>query len=161
MPPGAVLHDVAPPTMCPNEHTFTVVFPAAASSLDLPFLGAVHTLFVESGFGPDVYAGTALVDAYMKNGEYGDALRTFLDMEGAGVEPNEVTVASVLPAIANLGALEIGERIANYSREKGFMHNLYVSNAVLEMYARCGEVDTARRVFDEIRGGGICVHGIP
>lgn len=202
------------PQCPPNEHTFTVLFPAAAASLHPLCIGAVHALFVESGFGPDVYACTALVDAYAKvgelgcarkafdemprkdlpvwnalvygyarqgdmnetvnlfrsmpsrnvvswtsvisgysqNGEYGNALRTFLEMEVAGIEPNEVTVTSVLPACANLGALEVGERIVKYSREKGFVRNLFVSNAMLEMYARCGEVDAARRVFDEIRG---------
>ena len=75
----------------------------------------------------------------------------FLRMERErDVKPNEVTLASILPACANLGALEIGQRIEAYARKNGFFKNLYVSNALLEMYAKCGKIDVAWRVFDEI-----------
>ncbi|GFY90194.1 hypothetical protein Acr_07g0003910 [Actinidia rufa] len=67
-----------------------------------------------------------------------------------GVSPNEVTIASVLPACANLGALEVGQRIEDYARRKGYFINMFVCNGILEMYSRCGRIDMAKRVFDEI-----------
>ncbi|MCI68024.1 pentatricopeptide repeat-containing protein, partial [Trifolium medium] len=66
------------------------------------------------------------------------------------VIPNDVTLASVLPACANLGALEIGQRVEAYARKNGFFRNLFVSNAILELYAKCGKIDVAWKVFDEI-----------
>ncbi|XP_041002238.1 pentatricopeptide repeat-containing protein At5g08510 [Juglans microcarpa x Juglans regia] len=119
----------------------------------------------------NVISWTAMISGYSQNGQYVKALRMFLMMEKEkDMRPNEVTIASVLPACANLGALEVGERIEAYARKNGFFKNLYVSNAVLEMYVRCGKIDIARRVFDEIGGRrslcswnsmivGLAVHG--
>jgi pentatricopeptide repeat protein len=99
----------------------------------------------------NVVSWTAMISGYSQNGQYAKALRMFLRMEKEkDVRPNEVTIASVLPACANLGALEVGERIEAYARKNGFFKNLYVSNAVLEMYARCGKIDVAWHVFYEI-----------
>ncbi|KAF3955929.1 hypothetical protein CMV_018909 [Castanea mollissima] len=99
----------------------------------------------------NVVSWTAMISGYSQNGQYAKALAMFLNMEKEkGVKPNEVTIASVLPACANLGALEVGERIEAYARRNGLFKNLYVANAVLEMYARCGKIDVAWRVFDEI-----------
>ncbi|CAK9137216.1 unnamed protein product [Ilex paraguariensis] len=99
----------------------------------------------------NVISWTAMISGYSQNGRYENALAMFLHMEKEkGVRPNEVTIASVLPACANLGALEVGQRIESYARANGYFNNLFVCNALLEMYARCGEIDTAIRVFDEI-----------
>ncbi|RZC43533.1 hypothetical protein C5167_036482 [Papaver somniferum] len=99
----------------------------------------------------NVVSWTAIISGYSQNGLYDNALEMCLRMEGEnGVPPNEVTLASVLPACANLGASEIGERIETYARGKRFLRNIYVSNALLEMYAKCGKIDAARRIFDEI-----------
>ncbi|TKY64114.1 Pentatricopeptide repeat-containing protein [Spatholobus suberectus] len=197
----------------PNQHTFNFLF-SACTSLSSPSLGQMlHTHFIKSGFEPDLFAATALLDMYAKvgtlelarqlfdempvrgvptwnammagcarfgdiegalelfkfmpsrnvvswttmisgysqNKQYGEALGLFLRMEQEkDVMPNEVTLASILPACANLGALEIGQRVEAYARKNGFFKNLYVSNAVLEMYANCGKIDVAWRVFNEI-----------
>ncbi|PON39034.1 Tetratricopeptide-like helical domain containing protein [Trema orientale] len=99
----------------------------------------------------NVVSWTTMISGFSQNGQYSKALQVFLQMEKErDVKPNEVTIASVLPACANLGALEIGERIEEYSRRSRFFENSHVSNAILEMYARCGKIDIARRVFDEI-----------
>lgn len=99
----------------------------------------------------NVISWTTMISGYSRNGQYAKALAMFIQMEQErDVRPNAITVASVLPACANLGALEVGERIEEYARKVGFFKDLYVSNAILEMYARCGKIDTARRVFDEI-----------
>lgn len=99
----------------------------------------------------NVVSWTTMISGYSQNGQYSKALAMFLQMEKEGdVGPNGVTIASVLPACANLGALEVGERIKEYARKNGFFNNLYVSNALLEMYARCGKIDIAWKVFNEI-----------
>jgi len=99
----------------------------------------------------NVVSWTTMVSGYSQNKQYEKALGLFLRMEREkDVSPNEVTLASILPACANLGALEIGQRVEVYARKNGFFKNLFVSNAVLEMYAKCGKIDVAWKVFDEI-----------
>ncbi|KAL9234573.1 hypothetical protein vseg_009429 [Gypsophila vaccaria] len=105
----------------------------------------------------NVVSWTTLVSGYSQNGQYANALNAFLSMESVGgFAPNEVSVASVLPACANLGALEVGERIGDYARRNGYMDNKFVSNALLEMYAKCGKLDVAVELFEEIRGRSLC-----
>lgn len=119
----------------------------------------------------NVVSWTTMISGYSQNGQYSKALAMFLQMEKeARVRPNEVTISSVLPACANLGALAVGERIEEYARKNGFFKNLYVNNAILEMYARCGKIDLAWQVFHEISRqrnlcswntmiNGLAVHG--
>ncbi|KAJ7962635.1 Pentatricopeptide repeat-containing protein [Quillaja saponaria] len=99
----------------------------------------------------NVVSWTAIISGYSQNKQYTKVLEFFLRMEKErNVRPNEVTVASILPACANLGALEVGERIEAYARKNGFFKNMYVRNAILDMYARCGKIDVASQIFDEI-----------
>lgn len=102
----------------------------------------------------NVISWTALISGYSQNGKYREALDMYMEMEqeGGKVRPNEVTIASILPACANLGALEIGQRIEVYARANGYFKNRYVRNAVLELYARCGMIEKAMLLFDEIGG---------
>lgn len=102
----------------------------------------------------NVISWTAMISGYSQNGRYSDALATFLRMEEEGLNPNEVTIASVLPACAHLGALQTGERIVSYARRNGCFDHVFVGNAALDMYGRCGQIDTARKVFDEIGSSG-------
>ncbi|GKU87890.1 hypothetical protein SLEP1_g2219 [Rubroshorea leprosula] len=98
----------------------------------------------------NVVSWTAMISGYSQNGQYWESMDMFLRMEEIGMKPNEVTIASVFPACANVGALEVGERIEGYARANGLFQNLYVSDCVLQMYARCGKIEVARQVFDEI-----------
>ncbi|ESQ40803.1 hypothetical protein EUTSA_v10013320mg [Eutrema salsugineum] len=99
----------------------------------------------------NVISWTTVISGFSQNGNYSKALSMFLCMESnKTVKPNHITVASVLPACGNLGALDIGRRLEGYARENGFFDNIYVSNATLEMYSKCGMIDVAKRIFDEI-----------
>lgn len=99
----------------------------------------------------NVVSWTTMISGYAQNGKYRNALALFLEMEKMKeVKPNEVTIASVIPACANLGALEVGQRIEDYAKAKGYMKNMFVCNAMLELYARCGSIGRAKRIFDEI-----------
>nr|CAD1830293.1 unnamed protein product [Ananas comosus var. bracteatus] len=100
----------------------------------------------------NVVSWTSLVSGYARSGRCEEAVRVFLRMweEGGEARPNEVTLASVLPACASLGAMGLGERIERYARENGLVGNVFVSNALVEMYAKCGSIERARRVFDEM-----------
>ncbi|KAJ7961753.1 Pentatricopeptide repeat-containing protein [Quillaja saponaria] len=106
----------------------------------------------------NVVSWTVIISGYSQNKHYAKVLEFFLRMEKErNVRPNEVTVASILPACANLGALEVGERIEAYARKNGFFKNMYVRNAILDMYAIFQEKtgssrknDVASQIFDEI-----------
>ncbi|XP_072993649.1 pentatricopeptide repeat-containing protein At5g08510 [Typha latifolia] len=115
-------------------------------------LGCAKELF-DSMPTRNVVSWTSMVSGYAQNWRYEEAIEVFLRMwEEGEVRPNEVTLASVLPACANLGAMGLGERIERYARENKLAGNVFVGNALVEMYAKCGDVERARRVFDEMGG---------
>ncbi|CAL1386435.1 unnamed protein product [Linum trigynum] len=97
-----------------------------------------------------IVSWTAMVTGYSRMGSYADALDLFRQMQMAGNEPDEISIVSVLPACAQLGALEVGKWIHMYSGRKGLLRKTNICNALMEMYAKCGCIDQARQLFDKM-----------
>ena len=97
-----------------------------------------------------IFSWTAIVSGYARIGCYADALEFFRRMQMVGIEPDEISLVSVLPACAQLGALELGKWIYFYADKAGFLLNICVCNALIEMYAKCGSIDEGRRLFDQM-----------
>lgn len=102
----------------------------------------------------NVISWTAMITGYSQNGLAGRALGLFdelvRDGSSGGVRPNWVTVASVLPACAQVCAHEQGWRIHRYVRDMGLDRHVPVQVALVTMYAKCGSLDDARSCFDRI-----------
>eukprot|EP01018_Ginkgo_biloba_P019068 Gb_40768 [translate_table: standard] len=98
----------------------------------------------------DVVSWTTMIAACTQNGHGEEALKLFQQMQLAGAKANSVTIASVLPACALLGTLQQGKEIHDYIIRKEFESNVFVGNALIDMYAKCGSIDDARRLFDKM-----------
>lgn len=87
--------------------------------------------------------------ARVKN--YGECLRLFgRMMEGREAVPNEATLVSVLTACANLGRLDMGSWVHSFIRSNNIKPDVLLLTCLLTMYAKCGAMDLARDVFDEM-----------
>ncbi|CAH2058419.1 unnamed protein product [Thlaspi arvense] len=78
----------------------------------------------------------------------------FTQMLSSGVKPNEVTLISVLSGCASVGALMHGKEIHCYAI-KHPCKNVHgddnmVINQLIDMYAKCKEVEVARAMFDSL-----------
>ncbi|KAL8217832.1 hypothetical protein R6Q57_021205, partial [Mikania cordata] len=71
-------------------------------------------------------------------------------MKDEGVNANNITLSGVLSACASVGALDVGRSIDAYASEKGLQQDIYVGSALINMYAKCGTVDHAYKVFDHM-----------
>eukprot|EP01018_Ginkgo_biloba_P001839 Gb_27521 [translate_table: standard] len=98
----------------------------------------------------DVVSWTAMITGYAQNWQGEEALKFFRQMQAAGVKPNSITFASVLRACASLEDLEQGMKIHEEINRSGFHSNIFVGNALVDMYAKCGSIKNARYVFDKI-----------
>ncbi|XP_059066089.1 pentatricopeptide repeat-containing protein At2g39620 [Cryptomeria japonica] len=98
----------------------------------------------------DVISWTAMIGGYSQNGQASDALFLFDLMQRSDVQPNAVTFVNVLPACADLGFLQKGEHLHNHIIESGFGFDISVGTALIDMYAKCGSIEKARRVFDKM-----------
>ncbi|XP_057837437.2 pentatricopeptide repeat-containing protein At2g13600 isoform X2 [Cryptomeria japonica] len=92
----------------------------------------------------------ALEQGYAQNGFVEKALEAFKHMQLAGVQPISSTFASVLPACAKMGALEQGMDIHQSIMEGAFLSDIIVGNALVDMYAKCGNIDKARELFERM-----------
>ncbi|XP_058097385.1 pentatricopeptide repeat-containing protein At2g13600 [Magnolia sinica] len=97
----------------------------------------------------NVVSWNSLITCYEQNGPTNEALELFVRMMECGAEPDEVTLASVLSACAGLSAIEEGLQIhARAIKSDKFRDDLVLCNAFVDMYAKCGRIKEARRIFD-------------
>ncbi|PIA39830.1 hypothetical protein AQUCO_02600354v1 [Aquilegia coerulea] len=106
-------------------------------------------LFIESPNINDVTWNTMIV-GYVQLGDGEEALRLFLQMFYAQIQASQVTYSSVLRACASLAALEPGVQIHCLILKTVFSEDTVVSNALIDMYAKCGSIKNARLIFDSM-----------
>lgn len=101
------------------------------------------------------FAWNALISGYAELGQFEDALALYFQMEEEGVEPDRFTFPRVLKACSGLGSIRIAEAVHRHVVRSGFGNDGFVLNALVDMYAKCGDIVKARRVFDMISNGDL------
>ncbi|GAU16442.1 hypothetical protein TSUD_117910 [Trifolium subterraneum] len=98
----------------------------------------------------DLVSWTSLVAGYAQNGFPERALDLFFRMQEGDIKPDSVALVSVLPAVADLKDFRIGRSIHGYALRLGFESKVSFTNALLDMYFKCGCEKTARLVFERM-----------
>ncbi|GMH05101.1 hypothetical protein Nepgr_006941 [Nepenthes gracilis] len=98
----------------------------------------------------DLVCWSAMIAGYAESDWPQEALNLFNEMQALGVKPDQVTMLSVISACAHLGVLHQADWVNTYADTNGFRGALPVDNALLDMYAKCGALAKARRVFDKM-----------
>ncbi|XP_076916256.1 pentatricopeptide repeat-containing protein DOT4, chloroplastic-like [Bidens hawaiensis] len=93
-----------------------------------------------------VVSWTSMIAGYTRDGKFNDAISLFIEMKNEGVKPDTFTVTSILHACASNGSLTKGKEVHNYIKENK-IESLPVSNALMDMYAKCGSMEDAHNVF--------------
>lgn len=90
----------------------------------------------------------AMISGYAQNGLAGHVLDLYRKMEFTGIVPDPVTLVGVLSSCAHLGAHAAGREVEQRIELSGFGFNPFLKNALINMYARCGNLVKARAIFD-------------
>ncbi|KAF8116226.1 hypothetical protein N665_0020s0078 [Sinapis alba] len=100
----------------------------------------------------DVVSWNTLIGGYTHVSLYKEALLLFQEMLRSGESPDDVTMLSVLPACAHLGAIDIGRWIHVYidKRLKGITNASSLRTSLIDMYAKCGDIEAATQVFNSM-----------
>nr|XP_019707243.1 pentatricopeptide repeat-containing protein At4g20770 [Elaeis guineensis] len=128
----------------PNVFSWNAIISACSKASDLE---VAHQLFDQM---PDknVVSWNTMIGALARGGSEGKALDLYYMMIEEGLLPTNFTFASVLSACGNLMALEDGRQCHGLAVKVGLHENLFVENALLGMYTKCGSVSDAFEIFD-------------
>ncbi|KAL4190216.1 hypothetical protein AMTRI_Chr07g23570 [Amborella trichopoda] len=130
--------------MCSNMAVATAIVSAYGKNNDISSSRQLFDEIPEKSLA----SWNAMVSGYAQCGQTEDAIALFKHMQNQEVEPNPVTIASVLSACAQLGALTLGQWIHDLIRKAKYETNVFVSTALIDMYAKCGSIERARELFD-------------
>ncbi|CAN6467914.1 unnamed protein product [Victoria cruziana] len=116
----------------------------------------------------NVVSWSAIIDGYVQLGRYKEALGLFRVMRDSKIVPDKFIVTTVLSACGRTGALDQGKWLHAYIDKNKIEIDAYLATALIDMYAKCGSLDDARRVFQDATDkkvfvwnailGGLAVH---
>lgn len=117
-------------------------------------LGDALSLFEEMP-DKDVPSWNAIIAGCTQNGMFPEAISLFRRMIFEGRQhhlnrPNQVTIVCTLSACGHTGMLQLGKEIHAYVYRKSFGLDSFISNAMVDMYGKCGNLKEARIVFEII-----------
>ncbi|XP_073003331.1 pentatricopeptide repeat-containing protein At4g14050, mitochondrial [Typha latifolia] len=99
----------------------------------------------------DLFTWTALISGFVQKGESFDGVRLFLEMRREGVDIDDAFVlSSVLGGASHLAALALGKQLHGIVVGLGYESSMIVGNALMDMYAKCSDICSARAVFKGI-----------
>ncbi|KAL2348451.1 hypothetical protein Fmac_002451 [Flemingia macrophylla] len=92
----------------------------------------------------------SMIAGYSKFGACDEAVLLFQEMQHLGVEPDVFTLVSLLSVSSKQGYLDLGRFMHLYIVITGIEIDSIVINALIDMYAKCGHLQCAKRVFDRL-----------
>ncbi|XP_050207915.1 pentatricopeptide repeat-containing protein At3g09040, mitochondrial [Mercurialis annua] len=95
----------------------------------------------------DNVSWNAIIVGYVQEEDEVEAFLMFQKMHSVGIMPDEVSLASILSACANVKGLEQGKQMQCLSVKSGLETSLYAGSSLIDMYAKCDELGSARKIL--------------
>ncbi|XP_074269901.1 pentatricopeptide repeat-containing protein At2g03880, mitochondrial-like [Silene latifolia] len=97
-----------------------------------------------------VVSWNALFSCYVKGNFFKEAICLFREMVSTNMKPNEFSLSSMLNACAGRGDGNTGRKIHGYLIKLGHERDQFSINALVDMYAKVGDMEDARVAFENI-----------
>ncbi len=98
----------------------------------------------------NIFAWNQKFSKYAKDGKLEKVIQLFQQMQLEGISPDKFTFVPVIKACAGLGALEDGRLVHKQLIQSGFESDVFVGSSLVDMYAKCGSIKDAWRVFNKM-----------
>ncbi|GFQ05077.1 pentatricopeptide repeat-containing protein at3g09040 mitochondrial [Phtheirospermum japonicum] len=105
----------------------------------------------DSSTGKNVAIWNAVISAYARNQDSENAAAIFKMMLTNEVKPNMVTFVSLIPSSENLGSILHVESLHSYVVKFGFEKEVSVVTALLSVYSKLGNINSAEFLFNNVR----------
>lgn len=124
----------------------------------------IHALLIKTCFNfSDLYPFTALqnyssnesfysflITSYIKNNCPIDAVKIYTHMRKTDTEVDNFIIPSVLKACCLISSILLGKEIHGLVVKNGLSSDIYVCNALIQMYSECDSLKPARKLFDKM-----------
>ncbi|XP_042492478.1 pentatricopeptide repeat-containing protein At4g32430, mitochondrial [Macadamia integrifolia] len=138
----------------------------------------IHGFAISSGLDSFLTVSNSLMNMYCKSGQFDqafvifqnlhdtdvvswntilsgfhqsqDAIRFALQMHLSGVFFDAVTYTTVLAFCSDIQECLLGSQFHSHILKSGFCSEIFVGNALITMYSRPGNLEEAKRIFDEM-----------
>ncbi|KAI4317855.1 hypothetical protein L6164_025686 [Bauhinia variegata] len=98
----------------------------------------------------DVVTWTIMLDGYSQIGLFDQVLKLYEEMESSDMEPDGITLCTVLSACGRAGNLSYGKAIHDFISNNGFVVDSHLQSALVNIYANCGAMDLAQQLSDQV-----------
>ncbi|XP_068647840.1 pentatricopeptide repeat-containing protein At1g11290, chloroplastic-like [Aristolochia californica] len=99
---------------------------------------------------PTAFVWNWLISASAFHGDSEGAIQLFIHMQKGGVSANKFTFSCILKACVGLLDIKKGEELHCIIIRRGLECETMVGNALIDMYCKCGDLFSARRLFDKM-----------
>ncbi|KAL1203408.1 Pentatricopeptide repeat-containing protein [Cardamine amara subsp. amara] len=106
----------------------------------------------------NVISWNLMIGGYVRNVQYEEALKTLKDMISfSDIKPNKFSFASALAACARLGDLHHAKWVHSLMVDAGIELNMILSSALVDVYAKCGDIETSREIFYSVKRNDVSI----
>lgn len=96
----------------------------------------------------DVFLWTSVISGFVRNLKVKEAVGTFLEMRGLGLQPSNFTYSAILSLCSSVRSLDLGKQIHSQTIQDGLEESTDVGNALVDLYMKCSASEVeALRVF--------------
>ncbi|KAK9267908.1 hypothetical protein L1049_010345 [Liquidambar formosana] len=96
----------------------------------------------------DTVCWNSMMAGFSLNSLDKEAFIFFEEMRKKGIYPTQFSYATVLSCCAKLSSLSQGRQVHGQIEKDGYINDVFVGSALIDMYSKCGYVDGARQFFD-------------
>ncbi|KAG8487199.1 hypothetical protein CXB51_020770 [Gossypium anomalum] len=97
----------------------------------------------------EVISWSSIISGLVLNGEFEDAFKTFTSMVHKDIDIDAFSITSIVSACASFGVLELGRQVHGLVQKMGHKLDAHLGSSLIDMYAKCGNLDDAERIFKQ------------
>ncbi|KAL5736949.1 hypothetical protein ACOSQ2_031737 [Xanthoceras sorbifolium] len=95
----------------------------------------------------NLYSYTAIISLYADCGLFEEAFALFRELQFEDIGLEFFVFPVVLKVCSGLAMVELGRQLHGLAMKYQFVSNIYVGNALVDMYGKCVGLDDAKKVF--------------
>lgn len=99
----------------------------------------------------DAVSWSTMIQGYASNSLPKEGVELFHQMLREDLKPDQYSIVGFLSSCASLGALDLGQWGSGLIDRDEFLTNLVMGNALIDMYAKCGDMTRGFQVFKDMK----------